>query len=176
MSEKDGEVQILGRESDSRDANSESEAQRERGGEEADGLSLNERHEETDERSDKEDKSVKSARGQDDSELDNDADDDRSLDSLDKLQNILNEITDQCTESLKNEDTEQALESLKRAEQILEDYTNEGKDVDRNMIIIVLYNQACCYQRLSMLEDCSNYLDGTIYNLQQKLLSFEDQE
>jgi len=58
----------------------------------------------------------------------------------------------------------------------LEDYTNEGKDVDRNMIIIVLYNQACCYQRLSMLDDCSNYLDGTIFNLQQKLLNFEDQE
>mmetsp|Transcript_24207 Transcript_24207/g.37269 ORF Transcript_24207/g.37269 Transcript_24207/m.37269 type:complete len:194 (-) Transcript_24207:3397-3978(-) len=27
-----------------------------------------------------------------------------------------------------------------------------------------------------MLDECSNYLDGTIYNLQQKLLSFEDQE
>ena len=58
----------------------------------------------------------------------------------------------------------------------MEDYTNEGKDVDRNLIIIVLYNQACCYQRLSMLDDCSNYLDGTIFNLQQKLLNFEDQE
>jgi len=29
---------------------------------------------------------------------------------------------------------------------------------------------------MSMLEDCSNYLDGTIYNLQQKLISFEDQD
>ena len=27
-----------------------------------------------------------------------------------------------------------------------------------------------------MLEECSNYLDGTIYNLQQKLLNFDDQE
>jgi len=27
-----------------------------------------------------------------------------------------------------------------------------------------------------MLDDCSNYLDGTIFNLQQKLLNFEDQE
>jgi len=27
-----------------------------------------------------------------------------------------------------------------------------------------------------MLDDCSNYLDGTIYNLQQKLLGFEEQE
>jgi hypothetical protein len=65
---------------------------------------------------------------------------------------------------------------LKRAEQILEDFTNEGKDVDRNMIIIILYNQACCYQRMSMLEECSNYLDGTIYNLQQKIANFEEQD
>ena len=27
-----------------------------------------------------------------------------------------------------------------------------------------------------MLDDCSNYLDGTIFNLQQKLLNFEEQE
>lgn len=93
-------------------------------------------------------------------------DDDRSIESIDKLQNLLNEINDTCIESLKNEETENALDCLKRAEQILEDYTNDGKDVDRNMIIIVLYNQACCYQRMSMLDDCSNYLDGTIYNLQ----------
>ena len=95
-----------------------------------------------------------------------DDDDERSLDSIDKLQNLLSEINETCIESLKNEETENALDCLKRAEQILEDYTNEGKDVDRNMIIIILYNQACCYQRMSMLDDCSNYLDGTIYNLQ----------
>ena len=77
---------------------------------------------------------------------------------------------------MKNEESEQALDCLKKAESILEDHTNEGKDVDRNLIIIVLYNQACCYQRMSMLEECSNYLDGTIYNLQQKLSNFEDQD
>ena len=113
----------------------------------------------------------------DDLEIENHSEDENeSLDSHDKLQNLLNEINDTCIESLKNDETENALETLKRAEQILEDFTNEGKDVDRNMIIIILYNQACCYQRLSMLEDCSNYLDGTIFNLQQKLISFEDQD
>lgn len=88
----------------------------------------------------------------------------------------MNEINDSCVEFLKNEDTDAALDQLKKAERILEDYTNDGKEVDRNMIIIVLYNQACCYQRMSMLDECSNYLDGTIYNLQQKLFTFEDQE
>jgi len=52
----------------------------------------------------------------------------------------LNEIINTCIEQLKSDDSEAALECLKRAEQILEDFTNEGKDVDRNMIIIVLYN------------------------------------
>ena len=69
-----------------------------------------------------------------------DDEDNRSLDSHDKLQNLLNEINETCIESLKNEDADSALDTLKRAEQILEDFTNEGKDVDRNMIIIIFYN------------------------------------
>ena len=77
----------------------------------------------------------------DDLEIENHSEDENeSLDSHDKLQNLLNEINDTCIESLKNDETENALETLKRAEQILEDFTNEGKDVDRNMIIIILYN------------------------------------
>lgn len=75
---------------------------------------------------------------------------------------------------LKADQTESALESLKKAEALLEERTNEGMEVDRNMIIIILYNQACCYQRLSCLDDCANYLDGSIYNLEQKLQGFGD--
>jgi hypothetical protein len=29
---------------------------------------------------------------------------------------------------------------------------------------------------MTMLDDCSNYLDGTIYNLQQKIVNFEEQD
>ena len=47
---------------------------------------------------------------------------------------------------LKNEDAESAIESLKRGENLLEQITTEGKEVDRNLIIVILYNQACCYQ------------------------------
>ena len=53
---------------------------------------------------------------EEDDDEDNDDDDTGSLDSIDKLQNILNEINDQCIENLKNEETDQALENLKRAE------------------------------------------------------------
>ena len=89
---------------------------------------------------------------------------------------------------MKNEDNDNALECLKRGEQLLEAVTAEGKDVDRNLIIVVLYNLACTYQRyphlinlnmyprMSMLEDCASYFDGTIYNLEAKVTSFDDNE
>ena len=59
---------------------------------------------------------------------------------------------------------------------MLEFITSEGREVDRNLIIVILYNQACCYQRLNMLPDCASYLDGTIYNLEQKVTNFEEDE
>ena len=59
---------------------------------------------------------------------------------------------------------------------MLEMITSEGREVDRNLIIVILYNQACCYQRLNMLVDCASYIDGTIYNLEQKVTNFEDDE
>jgi hypothetical protein len=71
---------------------------------------------------------------------------------------------------------EHALECLKRGEQLLEAVTAEGKDVDRNLIVVILYNLACTYQRLSMLEDCASYLDGTIYNLEAKVTNFDDNQ
>lgn len=76
------------------------------------------------------------------------------------------ELNQEAINELRNEDASEALERLKRAEQLLEQMTSEGKEVDRNMIIVVLYNQACCYQRQNMLTDCASYLDGTIYNLE----------
>jgi hypothetical protein len=32
------------------------------------------------------------------------------------------------------------------------------------------------FYRMSMLEDCASYLDGTIYNLEAKVTSFDDNE
>ena len=93
-----------------------------------------------------------------------------SGDDLDKdeedVQKLLTDINAEAIGDLKNEETETALDSLKRGEQMLEFLTSEGREVDRNLIIVILYNQACCYQRLNMLPDCASYLDGTIYNLE----------
>ena len=92
------------------------------------------------------------------------------------VQKLLTEINNEAIQDLKSEETDQALEALKRGEQMLEFVTAEGREVDRNLIIVILYNQACCYQRLNMLPDCASYLDGTIYNLEQKVTNFEDDQ
>jgi len=61
------------------------------------------------------------------------------------LHSTLLELNQEAITELRNEDASAALEHLKRAEQLLEQLTQEGKEVDRNMIIVVLYNQAWCY-------------------------------
>ena len=85
-------------------------------------------------------------------------------------------MNQEALNDLRNEDASSALEHLKRGEQLLEQITSEGKEVDRNLIIVILYNQACCYQRLNMLQECANYLDGTIYNLEQKITDFSEDD
>lgn len=92
------------------------------------------------------------------------------------VQKLLTDINNEAITELKNEETDTALEALRRGEQMLEYITAEGREVDRNLIIVILYNQACCYQRLNMLVDCASYLDGTIYNLEQKVTNFAEDD
>ena len=73
-----------------------------------------------------------------------DSDEDIDKDEED-VQKLLTEINNEAILDLKNEETETALDSLKRGEQMLEFITSEGREVDRNLIIVILYNQACCY-------------------------------
>jgi len=61
------------------------------------------------------------------------------------LHSTLLELNQEAISELRNEEAASALDHLKRAEQLLEQLTSEGKEVDRNMIIVILYNQACCY-------------------------------
>jgi hypothetical protein len=108
----------------------------------------------------------------------------RSCTDDEDIQTTLTDLNDVAIQSLLKGDepnaaatnNETALENLKRGEQILEQITAEGKDVDRNLIVVILYNLACTYQRLQMLEDCASYLDGTIYNLEAKVTSFDENQ
>ena len=95
---------------------------------------------------------------------------------MDKLSNQIGELNSKCLDLLKDGKADLALSKLKEAESLLESMTNDGHDVDRNLIIVILHNQACCYQRLKTpsLDECSNYLDGTIYNLKSTTV-FEEE-
>ena len=61
---------------------------------------------------------------------------------------------------------QEALIYLAEAERVLEYAASCGKNIDRNLIICVLHNEACCYQKSWDLEKCSNYLEALIYNFQ----------
>ena len=71
------------------------------------------------------------------------------------MQALLTELNDTAIQALLRSDdpatntssnnNDHALECLKRGEQLLEAVTAEGKDVDRNLIVVVLYNLACTY-------------------------------
>ena len=60
------------------------------------------------------------------------------------------------------------------AEKVLEYVANCGKNIDRNLIVCVLHNEACCYQKLWELEKCSDYLEALIYNVECHLRSDEE--
>ena len=48
-----------------------------------------------------------------------------------------------------------------------------GKSIDRNIIIVILYNLSCGYQGLWKLDKCKKYLDGVIFNIE---MIFEEEE
>ncbi|CAD8105326.1 unnamed protein product [Paramecium sonneborni] len=77
--------------------------------------------------------------------------------------NILNE---QATTKIKQQKHKEALKLLQQSEQMLEFAASCGRVIDRNLIIIILYNQACAYQCQWILDKCSKYLDGVIYNME----------
>lgn len=56
------------------------------------------------------------------------------------VQKLLTDINSEAIVELKNEETDTALEALRRGEQMLEYITAEGREVDRNLIIVILYN------------------------------------
>ncbi|EAS07471.2 hypothetical protein TTHERM_00572070 (macronuclear) [Tetrahymena thermophila SB210] len=85
---------------------------------------------------------------------------------------MFDKIKQLCDESINLVDRNLFQESnyfLEQAEEIIEFAANRGKQIDRNLIITVLYNRACSYQGLWKLDKCNKYIDGVIYNLETSL-------
>ncbi|CAD8199241.1 unnamed protein product [Paramecium pentaurelia] len=84
----------------------------------------------------------------------------------DSFMQQINLLNEQATAKIKQQKHKEALKLLQQSEQMLEFAASCGRVIDRNLIIIILYNQACAYQCQWILDKCSKYLDGVIYNME----------
>ena len=90
------------------------------------------------------------------------------LENLD-IQKI-KELNSKCVEFIFEEKTDISLEILKKIELFLESNLIESKFIfDKKLMIIILHNLACCYQKLKDYDNCIIYLDGVIYHFDKEL-------
>ena len=78
---------------------------------------------------------------------------------------VLKELNEEGIKCLAAEEYEESLVYFEEAERVLEYTASCGKVLDRNLIIAVLHNEACAFQRIYDLPKLSNYLEALIYNL-----------
>ena len=68
------------------------------------------------------------------------------------------------------EKIEESLEILKKLEIFFEANAIESKlNLDKKILIIILHNLACCYQKLKDFENCISYLECVIYHFDSLL-------
>ena len=65
---------------------------------------------------------------------------------------------------------ESALDILKKIEVFLETNAIESKTIlDKKILIIILHNLACCYQKVKDFDNCISYLEAVIYHFDSSL-------
>ena len=68
------------------------------------------------------------------------------------------------------EKIEESLEILKKLEAFFEANAIEAKlNLDKKILIIILHNLACCYQKLKDFDICISYLESVIYHFDSSL-------
>ena len=95
---------------------------------------------------------------------------------LNLLENLdiskIKELITKCVEFIFDEKSEIALEILKKLELYLESNALESKfNFDSKLIISIMNNIACCYQKIKDYENCILYLDSVIYHFENELES-----
>ena len=82
----------------------------------------------------------------------------------------IKELNSKCVEFIFEEKADISLEILKKLELFLESNLIESKfNFNKKLIIIILHNLACCYQKLKDYDNCITYLDGVIYHFDKEL-------
>lgn len=90
------------------------------------------------------------------------------LDNLD-LQKI-KDLNTKCLEFIFEDKAEIALEILKKLELFFESNVLDSKfNFDIKLVILIIHNIACCYQKLKDYENCITYLDTVIYHFEKEI-------
>ena len=99
-----------------------------------------------------------------------------TLNNIDKVLSSdfnINKIKDFNAKSVDlifEEKIEESLEILKKIEAFFEGNAIEEKfNIDKKILIIILHNLACCYQKLKDFENCICYLESVIYHFDTSL-------
>ena len=84
--------------------------------------------------------------------------------------NKIKDYNNKSVDYIFDEKIDIALEILKKIEVFLETNAIESKlNLDEKIIIIILHNLACCYQKLKDFENCISYLEAVIYHFDSSL-------
>lgn len=77
----------------------------------------------------------------------------------------MKEFNTKSVDLIFDDKVESALEILKKIEVFLEANAIETKtSLDKKILIIILHNLACCYQKTKDFENCISYLEAVIYH------------
>lgn len=86
--------------------------------------------------------------------------------------NKVNKINDLCVDLILEEKIDEALNKLQKAELSLEKIINDSnKSIKNEIIILILHNIACCYQKIKNFESCVTYLEAVIFHYDNMLKS-----
>ena len=77
---------------------------------------------------------------------------------------------DKCAEAILEDKIELPKEILSKLEVYLETNAIESKlNLDKKILIVILQNLACCYQKIKDFENCISYLEAVIYHFDSSL-------
>ena len=93
---------------------------------------------------------------------------------LNLLENLdiqkIKDLNTKCLEFIFEDKSEIALEILKKLELFLESNVLEAKfNFDIKLIILIIHNMACCYQKLKDYRNCIAYLESVIYHFEKEI-------
>ena len=82
----------------------------------------------------------------------------------------IKEFNSKSVDLIFDDKIESALDILKKIEVFLETNAIESKtNLDKKILIIILHNLACCYQKSKDFENCISYLEAVIYHFDTSL-------